>query len=154
MIFVTTGTHFLPFDRLLKMVNHLHISEPLVVQSGTSKIIVKNAYQQPYFSYQNTIKFIKQSRLVITAAGPATIFQTLQYNKNKPLVVPRLKKYHEHVSDHQLAFAQHLSRKKIITLIQDKDQVVKSINKPLCSSTPQISTLYKLTKRLNDYLST
>ncbi len=129
MIFVTTGTHYLPFDRLLKMVDllvkNLIITEEIVIQSGTSTTQVQNAKLIPFLSYQEMIKYIAKARLVITAAGPATVFQVLTYGKNLPVVVPRIKKYGEHVSDHQLYFAKYLSERSLCKLILSSDDLIK-----------------------------
>ncbi len=128
MIFVTTGTHYLPFDRLLKITDFLiknnEKREKVVIQSGSSKIIVSGAEIIPYLSYQQTIDYISRARIVITSAGPATIFQVLIFGKSLPLVVPRMKKYGEHVSDHQVFFAKYLKEKKLCKLIFFKEDLL------------------------------
>jgi len=127
VIFVTTGTHYLPFDRLLKIINKLmtdySITDEVVIQSGSSKINVKNTNIQPFYSYQQMIRHISEARVVITAAGPATIFQVLTYGKNVPIVIPRTKKHNEHVSDHQLHFAKYLEKKSFCKMISSAEEL-------------------------------
>ena len=128
MIFVTTGTHNLPFDRLLKMINDLvkklSISEEVVIQSGTSKLLFDGIKTFSFLSHEDFINYLKKARIIITSAGPATIFQALLNNKNLPLVVPRVKKYGEHVSDHQLYFAEYLSEKSLCKVIYSTEDLI------------------------------
>lgn len=152
MIYVTTGTHYLPFDRLLTMVKEMKIQEDLVVQAGTSKIKIPGAQRTDYVTYQQTIDYISQARLVITAAGPATIFQVLQYNRNIPLVVPRLKRFGEHVSDHQLYFAEYLAKKKLITLITNRLEYSDLTTKPAIK-TQLFEHQQSLMSKLDDYFN-
>jgi UDP-N-acetylglucosamine transferase subunit ALG13 len=124
VIFVTTGTHHLPFNRLLTMMSEVSSELPkrekVIIQSGESRVFVMNAEIVPYFSYQDMIKHITQARVVISAAGPATIFQVLAHGQALPIVVPRLKKYGEHVSNHQVDFANFLSRKSLCNVADNR----------------------------------
>ena len=51
------------------------------------------------------IQKIKDARIVITHGGPSSFILPLQYGKT-PIVVPRMKKYDEHVNDHQVEFCR------------------------------------------------
>jgi len=103
VIFVTVGTHHLSFDRLLSFVDDLiklkKIKEEVVIQSGTSTIRVTGAIQKATYDFNEFINLLKKARLVISHAGPATIYQSIVLAGKIPIVVPRLKKHGEHVSD-------------------------------------------------------
>jgi UDP-N-acetylglucosamine transferase subunit ALG13 len=126
VIFVTVGTHHLSFDRLLSFVDDLiklkKIKEEVVIQSGTSTIRVTGAIQKATYDFNEFINLLKKARLVISHAGPATIYQSIVLAGKIPIVVPRLKKHGEHVSDHQLYFARELEKEnKIYLSLSKKD---------------------------------
>lgn len=125
MIFVTTGTHYLPFDRLIKMISSIRDKTPedIVIQSGSSKIRVRGAIQQDYFPFNEIIEYLKKARVVISHAGPATIYQSLFIAGKIPLVVPRRREYGEHVSNHQVFFAKYLEKSGRVVLAESEDRL-------------------------------
>lgn len=125
MIFVTTGTHYLPFDRLIKMISFIRdeTSEDIVIQSGSSKIQVRGTIQQDYFPYNGIIEYLKKARVVISHAGPATVFQSLFMAGKVPIIVPRRKEYGEHVSNHQVFFAEYLEKTGQAVLAESEDRL-------------------------------
>ncbi|MBU0576829.1 hypothetical protein KJ654_04205 [Patescibacteria group bacterium] len=127
MIFVTVGTHHLPFDRLLLLINALikqkKIKEKVIIQSGTATILVAGAVQKSNYNFNEFVSLLRKARIVISHAGPATIYQSIFLAGKKPIVIPRLKKYGEHVSDNQLYFAQELAKKNKIYLCLDKKEL-------------------------------
>lgn len=131
MIFITVGTHHLPFNRLLKLVDNLikekQINEKVIIQSGTTNTIVAGAVQNPSYDYAEFISLLKKARIVISHAGPATIYQCIVLAGKKPIIIPRLKKYGEHVSDHQLYFAQELAKENKIYLCLNKKELIYQI---------------------------
>ena len=105
MIFLTVGTYPLPFDRLLRIVDEAIntgvISDTVVAQIGCSQ------YSPMRYEYSGTLNkedfddLFSRSSGVISHAGMGTISMALE--RTKPLlVIPRLRKYGEHVNDHQL----------------------------------------------------
>jgi UDP-N-acetylglucosamine transferase subunit ALG13 len=119
MIFVTVGTHEQPFDRLIKAVDELPIDEEIVIQYGYSKYLPKrpNCVFKPFFSNELMNQYSKDARIVITHGGPGSIFTALIYGK-KPIIVPRQKKFNEHVNDHQVKFSEFMQKKgKGITVL-------------------------------------
>jgi len=159
MILVSVGTHYLPFDRLLDWINVLLsqkiIKEKIVVQSGSSKAKVYKAKQEAYFDFNEFIGLVKKARIIIAQAGPATIYQSVFYGGKKPVVVPKLKKYKEHVSNHQLYFAKKLARENKILLAENIDELADRIKNykagNLMRSFSNVKTLsQKLSKFLED----
>ena len=135
MIFVTVGTHEQPFDRLLKyvdqMVENKKIEEEVIVQKGYSKYIMKNCREYEIISYNDMQKYIKEARIVITHGGPASFMMPIS-NGKIPIVVPRQKKYNEHVNNHQLDFAKKVEDRfgNIIVIedIKDLDEAIANYN--------------------------
>lgn len=55
-------------------------------------------------------KNVEASRIIITHGGPASFIMPLQIGKI-PIVVPRQKKFDEHVNDHQLEFSKNVAER-------------------------------------------
>ncbi|MCE4049559.1 glycosyltransferase [Bacillus sp. Au-Bac7] len=141
MIFVTVGTHEQQFNRLLEKIDILKeqgvITEEVIAQIGYSD------YQPRTFKYEKLLSFIEMNNyaaeadLIITHGGPASIF--LAYSHNKiPVVVPRQKKYDEHIDNHQLIFAKRLANENKIILVEEIDEL-----KSLLSNKDNLHDKYK-----------
>lgn len=114
MIFVTVGTHEQPFNRMIEEMDRLvstgDIQEEVIIQTGFSTYEPKHCKWQKLFSYQEMIQNVTQARIVITHGGPSSFIMPLQIGKT-PIVVPRQKKYGEHVNDHQLEFCRAVAER-------------------------------------------
>ncbi len=122
MIFVTVGTHEQPFDRLLIEIDRLAsekvIDEKIFIQSGYSAYKPKACDYKPFLGFNEMKEKMESARLIITHCGSSTMMQALQLGK-PPIVVPRQKRYHEHVDDHQVLFAGYLKEKEKIIVVTD-----------------------------------
>lgn len=114
MIFVTVGTHEQQFNRLIKYVDNLKrdgiIKEEVIMQTGFSTYEPKYCEWRKLIPYKEMIKNVEEARIVITHGGPASFIMPLQIGKT-PIVVPRQHKFDEHVNDHQVDFANQVSRR-------------------------------------------
>ena len=108
MIFVTVGTHEQQFDRLIKYVDELNLPEEVMIQRGYSDYIPRNCRAEKLLPYEKMKQYTERARIVITHGGPSSIMMPLQMGKI-PIVVPRQKKFGEHVNDHQVEFVQKIS---------------------------------------------
>ena len=131
MIFVTVGTQKFPFERLIRAVDMLTgentvIHEPVYMQIGTSKYIPKNCQFERYLSRASMSQKIQECFLVITHAGVGTILEAVKYGK-KVLVVPRLKKYGEHVDNHQIEIAKAFECKHYLSVCTDIERLGECI---------------------------
>ena len=113
MIFVTVGTHEQPFNRLVEYIDKLkgigEITEDVVIQTGFSTYKPRHCKWSKLFSYPDMIKYVDEARIVITHGGPSSFIMPLQIGKI-PVVVPRQKKFDEHVNNHQLEFCERVSQ--------------------------------------------
>ena len=112
-IFVSVGTQKFQFNRLLIM-----IDKWLENSDVNHEILAQTGYSDYKPKYYNSIDFltpekfainILEADLIITHGGVGTIINSLQNNK-KIIVVPRLKKYSEHVDDHQVQIVEIFSK--------------------------------------------
>ena len=105
MIFVSVGTHEQPFNRLMQALDKLimdgKIKEQVVIQGGYSTYIPQDATFYKLMDFDIMNDYMHRARIVITHGGPATIIMALQ-NEKIPIVVPRQKKFDEHINNHRL----------------------------------------------------
>lgn len=133
MIYVTVGTHEQQFNRLVHRVDELKgsgiIDEEVVIQTGFSDCEVKNCEHKKLFDQTGVLTNYEEARIIISHGGPSSMIQALQEGKI-PIVVPRQKKYGEHVNDHQLEFCRAVKdRYNNIILIEDIDDLKDAIVK-------------------------
>lgn len=118
MIFVTLGANPHPFTRLAKkmdeMVGNGEIKEDVVMQLGTTPykpLHIKNC--KKFFETGaggEHEKILRDCSLIISHAGLGNIMQAKKFRK-PIIVVPRRKKYGEHIDDHQLEIAKYMEKR-------------------------------------------
>lgn len=113
MIFVTVGNDFRSFDRLLRTVDEMAARIPveIVVQRGYSNYLPGNVRHFDFVTMEESIDFIRNSELVVSHAGIGTIILCKKYG-TPILILPRRKRYGEHMNDHQLEIAEALERRE------------------------------------------
>jgi UDP-N-acetylglucosamine transferase subunit ALG13 len=140
MIFITVGTSDLPFDRLLRGIDHFSGGETVVVQHGPSEVRPAHATCVDFMVFEDLIETIRKARVVITHAGVGSVMATLSAGK-RPIVVPRRRCFGEAVDDHQLELGRKLQTSALATLIEDPDDLrralgpQKVVNPPLREET-------------------
>lgn len=130
MIFVTVGTHTQPFTRLIKKMDELakEINELVIMQIGHSSYIPKNATYFRFTDEQTYEGLLKDARLVVGHAGLGTILRVLELRK-PIIVIPRLRKFGEHMDDHQVEIATILADRGYLAVIYDVRDLEQAINK-------------------------
>lgn len=148
MIFVTVGTHEQPFNRLVQEIDNLKrdgvITEDVIMQTGYSTYEPKYCQWDKLIPYKQMIKNVEDARIVITHGGPASFIMPLQIGKT-PIVVPRQKKFDEHVNDHQVEFARNVAERmgtiipvedtnKLGEVIINYDTIIANMNNKIMSN--------------------
>lgn len=106
MIFVTVGTQKFGFNRLLRAIDDL-INAKIIsgkevyAQIGHSLYRPENYESVQFMNLKEYEVKQRESDIIICHAGTGIITQALRANK-KLIVVPRQKRFKEHVDDHQL----------------------------------------------------
>lgn len=117
MIFITVGSQKFQFDRLLKKVDLLidqkKISEKVFAQSGACNYIPQNYEYKPFLDREEFKSIMNQSDIVITHGGTGAIIGAIKAGK-KVIAIPRLKKYEEHVDDHQIQLVEEFTTSNLI----------------------------------------
>ena len=132
MILVMLGTQNNDFHRLLdeieKNIENGNINEEVVVQAGFTKYKSDKMKIFSLTSKENLENLIKQANLIITHAGVGSIEMALEQNK-KVIAVPRLKKFREHVNDHQKDIEKKLDEKGCLIGIDDVSKLGIALKK-------------------------
>ena len=122
MILVLLGTQNNDFHRLLEEVEKNiqlgNIKEEVIVQAGFTKYKSDTMKIFNMIPKQDLEELLKKADLVITHAGVGSIEMSLEQDK-KVIAVPRLKKYREHVNDHQKDIEREFDKKGWIIGIDD-----------------------------------
>lgn len=126
MILVMLGTQNNSFHRLLeeidKLINDGLIKEDVVVQAGYTKYESTNMKIFDFISSDELDKLEQQADCIITHGGVGSIISSIEKDK-KVIAVPRLKRYGEHVNDHQLDIVQSFDKLGYIIGITDISQL-------------------------------
>ena len=134
MIFVTVGNDFRSFDRLLRKIDEMALHSPreIVIQKGYSRYCPRNAKYFDFVPMNTAIEYVKNSELVISHAGIGTIILCKEYGI-PILILPREKRYGEHMNDHQMEIAKVLEERESqnIFVVYEEDQLEEKILKAL-----------------------
>jgi beta-1,4-N-acetylglucosaminyltransferase len=127
MILVTIGVMY-GFERLIAKMDEiaLTLNEPIVMQIGETKYEPKHSKYFRYTSRDKMEELYSQVRVIVGHAGVGTVLKALEYKK--PLIlVPRLKKYNEHINDHQLEIAKELEKEGIGKIVYDVEELESAL---------------------------
>lgn len=125
MIFVCTGSRNYQFNRLIKEIDCLvkeeKIKERVFAQIGETDYIPQFFEYRKYIDADEYEVYQNYCDILITHGGTGSIVKALKKGKNV-IAVPRLKKYGEHIDDHQLQIVQeYVDRKQIRGVWEIKD---------------------------------
>ncbi len=129
MIFMTVGTLF-SFDRLVMTVDEAVgeglIEEPIFAQVGPGGFRPDNMEYAEVLDKEQFDDYFEKAEAVISHAGMGTISMAL--NSDKPLLVmPRMKKYGEHVNDHQVDTARRFEELGHVLAVLDELELVRKV---------------------------
>lgn len=136
MILVTLGTQDKEFKRILIEVERLievgKINEKVIAQTGNTKFETKlpNSKMEliKFTTPKQLNELIQDSSFIITHGGVGTIIEGIDLGK-KIIAVPRLKKYKEHVNDHQLQIIQNFDNKGYIIGTRCVEDIENSLDR-------------------------
>ena len=112
----------------------LLIPSEIVIQRGYSRYLPKNTKHFDFVSMNEAIEYIQKSQLVISHAGIGTIILCKEYGV--PIIIlPRRRRYGEHMNDHQLEIAMALEKRgdKNIYVIYEEGQLEEKVTEVLRS---------------------
>ena len=123
MIYVTVGTMYMDFPRLVRAMDGYASSsgERVVIQTGMGETLPEHCEHFDFKSRDDVLAIQGEARVIVCHAGIGSVIDALKLGK--PLiVVPRLAKFGEHNNDHQLELAESVGQRgwgKVILDIDD-----------------------------------
>lgn len=131
MVFVTIGNATQGFRRLLEAVDDLaggdvFQRELIFIQTGhNSDFIPNNCEHKPFLSMDEFQHWMEKADLIICHGG-CTQLQAVRLGK-VPVVMPRRKKYGEHVNDHQVQLVRALASAGLIIPAYETEDLPEAI---------------------------
>ena len=153
MIFVTVGSHYQGFERLVKKMDEIagRIDEEVVMQIGHTDYEPVNARFFDFLeSFEEIERLNREARVVVSHAGAGSILTALE-QKSSVIVVPRLRKYSEHMDDHQLEIAEAMSENQRVKAVYDVDKLEDCLQSDLSFVDKRNEN--RLVESVRDYLS-
>lgn len=156
MILVMLGTQKNDFSRLLKEVenciNEGIIKEEVIVQAGSTKYKTDKMKIFDLISREELDRKKEEASFIITHGGVGSIVSALKMNK-KIIAVPRLKKYREHVNDHQKQIVENFVNQGYIKGVFDINELKDAIQS-LKDFVPKkfVSNTSNIIKIIEDYI--
>ncbi len=126
MIFVTLGSQKFQFDRLLQAVDELKTDEEIFAQIGYSNYEPQNYEYKKFLDRDEFENVMDKADIVITHGGTGAIIGAVKKGK-KVIAVPRLKKYGEHVDDHQLQLVEQFKDLNLICACKNVDKLDEAV---------------------------
>ena len=128
MIFVILGTQDKKLTRLLDAIQKkrdegkISKKEKIIVQAGCTRYKSKNMQIIDYMPLREFEDYVDKADIIICHAGVGTILTALKKGK-KIIAAARLKKYGEHVNDHQLQILDNFTDEGYILALEDFDKI-------------------------------
>ena len=130
MIFVTVGSQKFQFNRLLieidRLIENRKITEEVFAQIGYSDYEPKSYKYKEFLDRDEFVKVMNKCNKVITHGGTGAIIAAVKQGK-KVIAIPRLKKFGEHVDDHQLQIVRQFEKMNFIKRIDDEKELIKVV---------------------------
>lgn len=131
MIFVVLGTQKFQLNRLLQTLD-TYVEQGILDGTELYAQTGHSDYKPCHFAYEPLMdkarfdEMIHKADLVIAHSGVGTIITCV--NAKRPVIVyPRMKKYGEHVDDHQLDIARAFEKKNYVSCCYEKDSLEEKI---------------------------
>ena len=132
MILITLGSQKFQFDRLLKKIDQLVdekiIKDKVFAQVGYSTYVPKNYEYKQFLDREEFLEYQSKADIIITHGGTGAIIGSIKKGK-KVIAVPRLKKFGEHVDDHQLQLINQFKQLNLIYACDDCNDLDEALKK-------------------------
>jgi len=140
VIFVTVGTHQQPFPRLIEALASLEPAD-LIVQHGNSPAPEGAREAVPFLPFPDILDRMRAAQAVVSHAGVGSILLARRLG-HTPVVVPRQRRYDEHVDDHQVGLTRAFAEVHLVIPVWDVNGLKAAVAgvPPLAMSRPAKAT--------------
>lgn len=139
MIYVTVGTMFMDFPRLIEAMDDIARTgdEEIMIQTGMGSTAPKYATHFDFKDREEVQAIQGRARMIVCHAGIGALQDALA--ARRPFViVPRLKRHGEHMNDHQLDLARAVESRGWGRMALDVTELAD-----LCASPPPAPANYQ-----------
>jgi len=127
LILTALGTDEHPFERALDAIDPLRPAHELVVQHGhTPARDWAEVRWLDFVEFDTLLSFMREADAIVCHAGVGTIMTVLSLGR-RPVVIPRLAAYGEHVDDHQLQIFDKLTQRGFLVPFLDGTDIEAAI---------------------------
>jgi UDP-N-acetylglucosamine transferase subunit ALG13 len=148
-VFASVGTSSIyPFDRLVRAVGALSQARSVVIQRGISDEQLDGVESYKFLSFDQLARHVRDAAVVVTHAGIGSVLLALAHGK-RPIVMPRSHTLGESVDDHQQAFAKHLEREGLATVVSSEKELISAVSTPNEVSPPRRPAVSSLGNELS-----
>lgn len=124
MILATVGTHGQPFGRFLALLSEL--DDEVVLQYGHNPAPEGFLRASEFMSFDEMVAAMHAAQAVVTHAGVGSILCARDAG-HVPVVVPRLRRYGEHVDDHQAELTRTLEERGHVVAVWDREGLADAV---------------------------
>jgi len=126
LIFVTVGSRKYPFNRLFEKLDSLYdegiLTDKMFAQIGTSTYKPRNFEYKDFISPEEFERRINEADIVVTHGASGSIMKALNAGK-KVIAVTRLKKYGEHINDHQIQNNEAFAANNYVIAVYEMEEL-------------------------------
>lgn len=153
MIYVTVGTLFLDFARLIHEMDRIaeRSGERVVAQIGLSKTIPEHCEYFDFKPREEVLALQREARVIVAHAGIGSVLDALEARKPL-LVVPRLKRFREHLTDHQVELAEAVERRGWGKVIWDVRSLAEACASPPSPPAGYLPSRHRLISAVEEFV--
>lgn len=157
MIYVTLGTMFLDFGRLVKKMDEVaeKTGEQVIMQTGLCDVLPRHCERFDFKGHEEVLELQRNARVIVCHAGIGAVMDALA--AGRPLVVvPRRKCFGEHLNDHQLELARAVEARGWGRMIMEIEQLEDACAHPPAAPkgyTPAREPLIAAVRRMVDQVA-
>lgn len=126
--FISVGNSKQHFLRLLDAVstNIELLPTPILIQRGHTPFVNQKCEVKDFIDMDSFVTVVANAEVLILQAGAGCVFHSIKMGKI-PILMPREKRFNEHVNDHQIAFARSLHEEHKVIMIQNSIELPAAI---------------------------
>jgi len=131
MIYVTVGTMFLDFPRLIRAMDTVaaDTEERVIVQVGLGTTLPLHCEHFEFKPRDEVLAIQREARVIVCHAGIGSVLDALHVRRPF-IVVPRRRKFGEHMNDHQMDLAKAVERRGWGTAVYDTEELPRACGAP------------------------
>lgn len=133
MVLITVGSSNFRFDRLFEIIDSLCdrgvlSGVDIIAQTGKISYTIRNFRHFDFASGEEMKKYQSEADLIICHAGTGTVVGSLKMGK-RVIVFPRLARFGEHESDHQLDLAREFTEEGYVLCAMDEAELEDALRR-------------------------